>query len=76
MKRKTSKSEQKKVDLWNAKYQIGQEVDLLKDSGEVVRTKTRSAAEVLSGHTAVIWLDGVTGCYILDRVTAISHAQP
>ncbi|WP_374650281.1 hypothetical protein [Rhizorhabdus sp.] len=34
-------------------------------------TRTRSKAEVLSGHSAVIWLDGISGCYLLDRVTPI-----
>lgn len=69
---KISKAEQKKVDAWNAKYSIGQEVDLTKDDGQVMRTKTRSEAEVLSGHTAVVWLDGVRGCYLLDRVKAVT----
>ena len=34
------------------------------------RTKTRSAAYMLVtlGHTAVIMLDGISGCYALDRV--------
>ena len=36
-----------------------------------LRTRTRSEAQVLSGHSAVIWLDGVRGCYLLDRVRAI-----
>lgn len=76
MKKRTPKSEQKKVDQWNARYPIGQSVDLLKDGGEIMRTKTRSAAAILSGHTAVIWLENVSGCYIIDRVTAVSHAQP
>ena len=71
MNRRTPKSVQKKVDKWNAKYQVGQAVDLQKDGGEIVRTKTRSAAEVLGGHTAVIWLEGVTGCYMLDRAKAV-----
>jgi hypothetical protein len=62
--------QQQAVDKWNSTYQIGQAVLLLKDSGETVRTKTRSAAEVLSGHTAVIWLEGVRGCYMLSRVKA------
>lgn len=71
MKRKPN--QQNAVDRWNANHPIGTVVDLTKDSGEVVRTKTRSEAEVLSGHTAVIWLEGVRGCYCLDRVKA---AQP
>lgn len=27
-------------------------------------------AQILSGHSAVIWLENVTGCYLLDRVRA------
>lgn len=68
---KISKAEQKKVDAWNTKYSVGQDVDVHKDDGQIVRTKTRSRAEVLSGHTAVIWLDGVRGCYLLERVKAV-----
>jgi len=42
--------QQQAVDKWNSKYQIGQAALLLKDSGETIRTKTRFAAEVLSGY--------------------------
>jgi hypothetical protein len=59
------------VDRWNAEHAVGTPVELLKDSGEKVRTVTRSEAEVLEGHSAVIWLKGVAGCYLLDRVTAV-----
>lgn len=69
MKRKPN--QQKAVDSWNAKYSIGTTVDLTKDNGEIVRTRTRSDAEVLSGHTAVIWLEGITGCYCLNRIRAV-----
>ncbi|WP_256701045.1 hypothetical protein [Caballeronia sordidicola] len=31
---------------------------------------TRTPAEVLSGHTAVVWLDGKSGC------VAVSHCVP
>ncbi len=34
-------------------------------------TTTRSTAQVLSGHSAVVWMDGVSGCYDLSRVTPI-----
>lgn len=70
--RKTSAKEQKKVDQWNAKYPVGQAVELQKDGGATILTKTRSRAEVLSGHTAVIWLEGVVGCYTLESVKAIT----
>ncbi len=31
---------------------------------------TRSDAQILSGHSAVIWLENVSGRYLLDRVCA------
>lgn len=58
---------QDEVDEWNAKYPIGTAVIVTKDNGVQVHTKTRSEASVLSGHTAVIWLEGLSGCYALDR---------
>jgi hypothetical protein len=61
---------QKDCDAWNAKHPVGTVVTVRRDNGEVQVTKTRSAAEMLSGHTAVIWLEGISGCYMLDRVTA------
>ncbi len=64
-----SKKLQAQCDRWNKKHPVGTPVVLLKDGGQNVSTVTRSEAEVLSGHSAVIWLDGVSGCYLLDRVT-------
>lgn len=63
---------QRLCDRFNARYAVGQVVAMRKDSGDAIITKTRSEAQVLSGHSAVIWLDGVTGCYLLDRVTPIT----
>lgn len=59
------------VDDWNRAHQVGIEVEYRLDDGAVKQTRTRSEAWVLSGHTAVIMLDGVAGCYALHRVTAI-----
>lgn len=70
---KPNKREQKKVDAWNARFKIGQEVLLrTTDNGEFIRTQTRSQAEMLNGHTAVISLEWITGCFRLDNVTAVS----
>lgn len=55
-------------DAWNAAHPVGTAVILHRDSGPF-ETRTRSAAEVLSGHSAVVWLERVSGCYDLDRVT-------
>lgn len=58
------------VNAWNTKYPVGTKVQVRLDSGETKETVTRSRAEVLSGHSAVICLEGVIGCYLLSRVTA------
>ena len=62
-------------DAFNAANPVGSSVFVRLDNNpEPFATKTRSEAQVLSGHSAVIWLDGVTGCYLLDRVTPRSPA--
>lgn len=62
-------------DKFNAAHQIGAAVSVELDSGEVRKTVTTSEAQVLSGHTAVIWLDGISGCYDLERVTPLPPAS-
>jgi hypothetical protein len=62
---------QKDCDAWNAKHPVGTEVRIRLDSGHIQDTKTRSEAQMLSGHTAVIWLEGISGCYMLDRVSPV-----
>lgn len=75
---KTYAERQKKmVADWNAAHPLpGAAVEVRLDSGEVRRTVTESEAQMLSGHTAVIWLEGISGAYALDRVTAIETTQP
>ncbi len=63
------------VENWNLKHPVGTEVTVELDSGEIRATKTRSKAQMLSGHTAVIWLEGITGCYLLSRVRAKGQVQ-
>lgn len=58
------------VDEWNAANAVGANVIVTKDMGEEVHTKTRSAAWVLSGHTAVVMVEGISGGYLLSRVRA------
>ena len=66
---------QKICDSFNAKYPVGTDVSVRRDAGTATITKTRSKAEVLSGHSAVIWLDGISGCYLLSRVSPIEAAS-
>lgn len=60
---------QAKCDKFNQRCTVGQAVTVRKDNGDIVHTTTRSEAQVQSGHSAVIWLEGISGCYLLDRVT-------
>lgn len=55
---------------WNAKHPAGADVVLTTDAGQKIETKTRSAASVLGGHSAVVWLDGFAGCWSLSSVKA------
>lgn len=66
---------QAQCDVWNAAHPVGTTVVLTRDDGVKIRTETVSEAQVLSGHSAVIWMRGVRGCYLFDRVVAASQAS-
>jgi hypothetical protein len=58
---------------WNASYPIGTTIEYHPIIGEPehrIRT-TRSEAQVLSGHTAVVWLNGESGCVALDACVPV-----
>ncbi len=59
-----------KVEVFNEKHPVGSVVTVIKDFGEKIDVKVRIPAEILSGHTAVVWLDGISGAYSLSRVVA------
>jgi hypothetical protein len=61
-------------DKFNAAHPVGTAVTVQLDGGEVRETITTSEAQVLSGHSAVIWLKGISGCYLLERVTSMVKA--
>jgi hypothetical protein len=44
----------------------GTPVEYRRDNGSIMRTGTRTGVEVLGGHTAIIWLEGVTGSIDLE----------
>ncbi|QCO07422.1 hypothetical protein [Azospirillum argentinense] len=60
------------VETWNSQNPVGTKVVVRCDDGTSHITVTTSEAWVLSGHSAVILLKGISGCYLLNRVTAIS----
>lgn len=71
---KKSIKEIKLVQDWNVMHPVGIEVIVTKDDETEQMTKTRSGAYLLGasgdypGHTAVIMLEGMSGCYALERV--------
>jgi hypothetical protein len=70
-RRKSQRQMELEVENWNLRNKVGALVRVRLDSGEDVETTTRSKAQMLSGHTPVIWVDGISGAYLLDRVEAI-----
>ncbi len=62
-------------NAWNLANGVGTPVRLIRDSGDVLITRTRSPAQVLSGHSAVVWVDGVAGCYHLTHVTPLHRLK-
>lgn len=60
------------ANTFNAAVKVGQRVryQSIKGEGPSIEYKTRTPAEVLSGHTAVVWLEGKSGC------VACSHCTP
>jgi hypothetical protein len=60
---------------WNAEYPVGTPVMVVKDSGAMVSGKTRSEAFVCNAGYAVIFVTGIRGYYLLDRV-APTGAKP
>ncbi|KWT65057.1 MULTISPECIES: hypothetical protein [unclassified Variovorax] len=54
---------QAEVEAFNARVPLGTDVDYFEYEGApLVRYKTRTEAQILSGHTAVVWLAGKSGC--------------
>jgi hypothetical protein len=72
MRKPNVKKMQDECDRFNTQNKIGADVFVKLDGvDEPFRTRTRSEARILSGHSVVIWLENVSGCYLLDRVSAI-----
>ena len=61
-------------DRWNEQYPVGTLVEYhpIIDEPEHRLRKTRSTAQVLSGHTAVVWLEGESGCVCLEACVPVA----
>lgn len=69
---RSSISQAKLAAKFNERFPVGTRVRYWTMDREGVgkESATRSLAEVLSGHTAVVWLEGVSGC------VSLSHIEP
>ncbi|KKK98058.1 hypothetical protein LCGC14_2646570 [marine sediment metagenome] len=56
------------VRSWNNFYSKGQRVEVTRDLGEKEFRKTKSEAFVAESGHAVIFLEGILGYYLLERV--------
>lgn len=63
------------ADAWNATHPIGTDVYVTRDSGAVMRTRTRSVAWVICDHASVM-VDGISGGYLLERVRPVAAGLP
>lgn len=74
-KRPTAAQLQKQCDKWNAANTVGTLVSFenVIGDGETHRGKSVSEAQILSGHSAVIWLEGYSGCVLLSHCTAVAE---
>lgn len=60
-------------DRWNQRYPVGTPVVYHPVLGERAghETKTTSPASILSGHSAVLFVEGVSGCVALEALEPI-----
>lgn len=63
-----NKKLEQEVAAFNRRFNVGDPVDYYETTDDIERTGkskryvTRTPAQILSGHTAVVWLEGKSGC--------------
>ncbi|MEU4231122.1 hypothetical protein AB0F17_43095 [Nonomuraea sp. NPDC026600] len=65
------------MEEWNAAYPVGQPVRYWTGwrEGEGRRSRTRTPAQLLGGHTAVVWMEGESSCVALSHVEPITEHE-
>jgi hypothetical protein len=69
MKKPNLKKLEAEVAAFNRRFAVGDPVEYLEvlEVGHVLRTKTITPAQVLSGHSAVVWLEDKRGCVLCSH---------
>lgn len=63
-------SKEQQVEAWNIEHPVGSNVTVMRDNGDALQTKVTHEAVLLGGHSPVAWVDGISGCYSIDRITS------
>lgn len=71
MKQRSLENEQRAVENFNKVNAVGCKVKVRRDDGSVLETVTRSEAQLMDSNVAVIWIEGIAGCYSLHRVRPV-----
>lgn len=76
-KSQAARSRHAEVDAaaWNSTHAIGAPVCVHRDNGERLATWTRSEARRL-GDSAVVWVEGIAGCYGIFRIHDRNPEEP
>ncbi len=63
-------SDQRAVEIFNERHPVGTPVRFWPGVkvGEGILSKVRAQAEILSGHTPVVWVEGCAGCIALTHI--------
>lgn len=71
-KRPTKHQEQRLVEAWNDKHPVGTRVLywMGRREGTGYESRTSTRAQLLSGHTAVVWVEGHSACIALSHIEA------
>jgi hypothetical protein len=64
----TAYQERLRVELWNRDWPVGSVVDVIRDDGSTLRTRTSSEAWQLGSGEAVVKVEEISGGYQLTRV--------
>lgn len=72
-KRPSTRERELEVENWNLKHPIGTPVRYWTSvrEGPGKTGETRSVAEMLGGHTPVVWVTGEGGCVALTHVDVV-----
>lgn len=74
----SARTPEAQVRAFNDVYPVGTAVRVYPGfrSGRHVDTKTCRVASVLSGHTAVVWVEALSGCQCLTHVDVLPPVAP